>query len=623
MLDSSLPETLSKLANQLRIESIQATTAAGSGHPTSCASAADLVAAIFFRKMKFFPRTPHAPENDRFIFSKGHAAPLLYAAWAELGHFPISDLHSLRKLNSPLEGHPTPRLDFVDIATGSLGQGLATGLGMAIQAQISELPFQTYVLMGDGEMAEGSVWEAASLAAVRKLSHLTVIVDVNRLGQSQETAFGHQLNVYQSRFEAFGWRAISIDGHSMSQILAALDRVGQDDRPLAIIAKTIKGKGILGTEDLLGWHGKPLPPDMAERAIAHLRPQAISFLHSGLRTISPSQNRQTSVSIQVPADKPSYKSDASIATRKAVGNALVRLGGAHAQMVVLDGDVENSTYTDSFGAQFPDRFIECFIAEQTMVGAASGLAALGSVPFVSTFAAFFSRAYDQIRMAAGVSQLNIKLVGTHAGCSIGEDGASQMGLEDIALMRSVAGSVVLSPSDAYCAERLIEEMLDHKGFCYMRTARPATPLLYGPNDTFEIGGARILRQSASDVATVIATGVTVYEALSAADTLAKDGLEICVVDAYSIKPLAEDLILDSARKTRLQVITVEDHYVEGGLGDTVAGQLSAKGLQVHKLAVRELPHSGLEKELLAKYKIDAQAIITAVRDQIESKLSAA
>jgi transketolase len=612
---------LGRIANQLRIESIRATSAAGSGHPTSCCSAADLVAAVFFGEMRYLPEDPRFVGNDRFVLSKGHAAPLLYAAWAETGHFPVEELLTLRKLDSPFEGHPTPQLDFVDVATGSLGQGLAAGLGMAWNARIESLDSRIFVLMGDGEMAEGSVWEAASLAGVKRLSNLVAMVDVNRLGQSQATAFGHHVEVYRKRFEAFGWRAIAIDGHDMDQISAVLATAGESEFPLAVIARTIKGKGIPEIEDAPGWHGKPLPEELENRAIAHLRPNAqsaASLITSGALKIP---LPDAVVRAQVPmAHKTLTKYDrsAKVATRKAFGNALARLGGADPRIVVLDGDVENSTYTDSFSKENPERFLECYIAEQTIVGAASGLAALGRIPIASTFAAFFARAFDQIRMAGGLSQLNIKLVGTHCGVSIGEDGPSQMGLEDMAMMRTIPEGVVLCPSDAISTERLVERMVEHPGFCYMRTARPATPILYSVEEVekFKIGGAHVLRQGKADRVTVVATGVTVFEALSAADALAREGISIAVIDAYSIKPLARELILACARRSDDRVITVEDHYVEGGLGDAVAGELSVEGIRVRKLGVRELPHSGTEKELLAKYGIDAQAIVLAAREEL-------
>jgi transketolase len=603
-------EKLQGIAQQLRIHSIAATTAAGSGHPTSCCSAADIVAALFFGHMRFLPKDPHYYNNDRFILSKGHAAPLLYAAWAELGFFPAEELLKLRQLGSDLEGHPTPRLPFVDVATGSLGQGLSVGVGMALCARLDKLDYKTYVLLGDGEIAEGSVWEAASLAGVHKLNNLVAIVDVNRLGQSQATAFGQDLDAYQRRFQAFGWRTEEIDGHDIEEILEVLAAAGLGDRPLVILAKTLKGAGISFIQDKEGWHGKPLNKEEAATAIAELQPKAKSGLDVSIEAPSPLPAPNNAA----PATYPplNYKLGDSAATREAFGNALLRIGEADPRVVAMDGDTKNSTYSDKFYKKFPERFIECFIAEQNMVGVATGFAVRGKVPFASTFACFLTRAYDQIRVA-GISQANLKLVGSHVGVSIGEDGATQMGLEDIAMLRAVVGSKVLYPSDAVCAEKLVEQMAQTKGVCFLRTSRPKTPVIYNNDEQFPIGGAKVLRQSSNDKVTVVAAGVTLFEALKAADTLKQEGIGITVIDAYSVKPLAKDVIKSAAQKTQLTVITVEDHYAEGGLGDAVAGELSMDGIKVHKMAVRELPHSGKAEELLAKYGIDAAAIVKKVK----------
>ncbi|HEX3800914.1 MAG TPA: transketolase [Verrucomicrobiae bacterium] len=609
-MNANIEEALSGIANQLRIDSIAATTAAGSGHPSSCCSAADIVAALFFGHMRFDPKNPRYANNDRFILSKGHAAPLLYAAWAELGLFPREHLLTLRELNSDLEGHPTPRLAFVDVATGSLGQGLGVGVGMALCARLDNLDYRTYVLMGDGECAEGSVWEAASLAGVNQLSNLVAIVDCNRLGQSQATAFGHDVEVYRKRFEAFNWRTEVINGHDMEEILEVLGAAGLGKQPLAIIAKTNKGHGVALMEDKDGWHGKALSKDEAATAIAELQPKA----KSGLAEPIPAPSELPLPANAAPASYPptTYKLGESVATREAFGNALARIGGVDERIVALDGDTKNSTFSDKFFKKFPARFTECFIAEQNMVGVATGFATRGKVPFASTFACFLSRAYDQIRMA-GISTANVKLAGSHVGVSIGEDGTSQMALEDMAMMRAVMGSVVLYPSDAVCAEKLVEQMALHKGVAFLRTSRPKTPVIYDNNESFPIGGAKIRKQAAGDKVTVIGAGVTLFEALKAADTLAKEGIGITVVDAYSIKPLGKDVILAAAQKTNNLVLTVEDHAPEGGLGDAVAGELSTDGIKVHKLAIRELPHSGKPEELMAKYGIDAAAIVKAVK----------
>jgi len=602
-------ELLKGIANQLRIHSIEATTAAGSGHPTSCCSAADVVAALFFGHMKYDAKNPHYYNNDRFILSKGHAAPLLYAAWAENGFVKIPELLKLRQFGNDLEGHPTPRLAFVDVATGSLGQGLGVGVGMALAARQDKLDYNTYVLLGDGEIAEGAVWEAANLAGFYKLSNLIAIVDANRLGQSQATMFGHDISVYVKRFEAFGWRVETLDdGHDMEEILEVLSGVGLDERPLAIIAKTYKGAGISFIQDKDGWHGKPLSKDEAAQAIAELSPSA----KSGLGVQIPAPTALPAPNLAAPASYPaiSYKLGDQIATREAYGNALVRLGGADVRTVALDGDTKNSTYAEKFFKQFPDRSIECFIAEQNLVAVAIGFSTRGHVPFASTFATFFTRAADQIRVA-GISQSNIKLVGSHVGISIGEDGPSQMALEDLALMRAIVGSTVLYPAEAVATEKLLEQMAQHKGICFLRTSRPKTPVIYGNDEQFPIGGAKVLRTG--DKATIVGAGVTLFEALKAADSLKAEGINVTVIDAYSIKPLGKKEILAAAKKTNNTVITVEDHYSEGGLGDAVAGELSSEGVKVHKLAVNGIPRSGHAAELMAAFGIDAAAIVKTVK----------
>lgn len=603
-------ERLKGIAQQLRIHSIAATTAAGSGHPTSCCSAAELVAALFFGQMRYDPKNPHYHNNDRFILSKGHAAPLLYAAWAETGLFPVEDLLKLRKIDSDLEGHPTPRLPFVDVATGSLGQGLSVGVGMALCARVDHLDYRTYVLVGDGECAEGALWEAVSLAGVNQLNNLVTIVDINRLGQSQPTALGHDLDAYKRRFEAFGWRMEEIDGHDLEEITEVLAAVGLGTQPLVILAKTLKGAGVSFLQDKEGWHGKPLPKEEAERAIAELQPTA----KSGIGFPIPAPNQLPAPNNEAPASypPPTYNVGDMVATREGFGNALARIGEVDSRVVAMDGDTKNSTYSERFQKKFPDRFTECYIAEQCMVGVAMGFGTRGKVPFASTFACFLTRTFDQIRVA-GISMSNLKLVGSHVGVSIGEDGPSQMGLEDIAMMRAIAGSTVLYASDAVCAEKLVEQMAAIKGICFLRTSRPKTPVIYGNDEAFPIGGAKALRQSDSDKVTVVAAGVTLYEALKAADTLKGEGIGITVIDAYSIKPLGKDVIKAAASKTHKLVVTVEDHYIEGGLGDAVAGELSADGIKVHKLAVKELPHSGKPDELMAKYGIDAAAICQKVK----------
>jgi len=609
MIDTDI-ELLKGIANQLRIHSITATTAAGSGHPTSCCSAADLVATLFFNQMRYDAKNPHYYNNDRFILSKGHAAPLLYAAWAENGFIPVSELATLRKFDSELEGHPTPRLAFVDVATGSLGQGLSVGVGMALAARLDNLDYNTYVLMGDGEIAEGSVWEAASLAGVYKLNNLIAIVDANRLGQSEETAFGHDIGIYRKRFESFGWRVEDVDGHDIEEILEVLSGIGLDKKPLAIIAKTYKGAGVSFLQDQENWHGKALNQDEATRAIAELQPSA----KSGLSVPIPAPSQLPEPKNEIPASYPAiaYKLGDHIATREAYGTALARVGGADLRVVALDGDTKNSTFADKFFDKFPDRSTECYIAEQNLVGVATGFGTRGKAPFASTFAAFFSRAADQVRVA-GISRANLKLAGSHVGVSIGEDGPSQMALEDIAIFRAIVGSSVLYPSDAVSTEKLVEEMAKTRGIQFLRTSRPKTPVIYGNDEQFPIGGAKIVRQGTGDKVTVVGAGVTLHEAIKAADILKAEGIGITVIDAYSIKPLAKDVILAAAKKTGDTVITVEDHYSEGGLGDAVAGELSSEGIRVHKLAVTSLPRSGKAAELLAFFNIDAAAIVKKVK----------
>ena len=601
-------ELLKGIANQLRIHSINATTAAGSGHPTSCLSAADITAALFFGHMKYDAKNPHFYNNDRFILSKGHAAPLLYAAWAENGFVPVAELLKLRQFGNDLEGHPTPRLAFADVATGSLGQGLGVGVGMALAARQDKLDYNTYVLLGDGEIAEGAVWEAANLAGFYKLSNLIAIVDANRLGQSQATMFGHDISVYAKRFDAFGWRVEVIDGHDIEEIIEVLSGVGLDEKPLVIIAKTYKGAGVSFLQDQDNWHGKPLSADEAARAVAELSPSAKPGLAVAIASPSP----LPAPNLAAPASYPaiSYKLGDKIATREAYGAALVRVGGANPAVVAMDGDTKNSTYSEKFYKAFPNRFTECFIAEQNLVAVAIGFGTRGHVPFASTFATFFTRAADQIRVA-GISSANLKLVGAHVGVSIGEDGPSQMALEDLAMMRAVVGSTVLYPAEAVATEKLLEQMAIHKGVCFLRTSRPKTPVIYGNDEQFPIGGAKVLRTG--DKVTVVGAGVTLFEALKAADTLKAEGINITVVDAYSIKPLGKKEILAAAKKTGNTVITVEDHYSEGGLGDAVAGELASEGIKVHKLAVNGLPRSGKAEELLAHFKIDAAAIVAKVK----------
>lgn len=609
---SDLVTLLENKATQLRIDSVKATTEAGSGHPTSCASAADIVATLFFSVMRYDPKNPKLPNSDRFILSKGHAAPVLYAAWAEAGLFPREDLLKLRTLNSDLEGHPTPRLSFVDMATGSLGQGLAAGVGMALCAKVIDRTDQRiYVLMGDGESVEGSVWEGVEVSQHYKLDNLCAIVDVNRLGQSDPTMLQHDMEAYQSRWAGFGWHAIVVDGHDITALLDAFSEAAHTKgKPTVLLARTLKGKGIPSVEDRPDWHGKPLKKDEAQKALAELERQLkpVSAQPSIKRPQAHSNGSKPSGTMAAP----SYKQGDSAATREAFGTALAALGEANPLVVALDADVKNSTYTDKFGKRFPDRFFENFIAEQNMIGSAVGLAACGKIPFAATFACFLTRAYDFIRMAA-ISQANIKLVGTHVGVSIGEDGPSQMGLEDIAMMAAQPDVVVLYPSDAVSMYRLVEVAASHRGMVYLRAGRPKSPVLYTDSDVFTIGGSRVLRHSANDKLTIVAAGVTLFEALKAHDQLKASGIPTRVVDLYSVAPIDRATLVESARTTGGKILTVEDHYAHGGIGDAVLSALASEAVRVHKLAVREIPHSGKPEELIDHYGIGARTIVDTAK----------
>ena len=527
---SSRVSALRNIATRLRIDSVRATTEAGSGHPTTCCSAADITAAVFFSEMRYDPRHPENPDNDRFVLSKGHAAPLLYAAWAEAGIIPREDVLKLRRFDSDLEGHPTPRLPWVDVATGSLGQGLCAGVGIALNARRIGSDYRTYVLLGDGETAEGSVWEAAQAAVHDKLDSLCGIIDVNALGQSRATQFAHDIDAYVVRWRAFGWHVVAIDGHDMDAILLAFDEArSTKGRPTMLVAKTIKGKGVSSVEGKNGWHGKPFKKgEEADKALAELQSQ---FVPEELPAAQPRPRSVPRPAAKAPAPlgPPAYSLGDKVATREAYGAAIARLGANDDRIVALDADVGNSTFSDKFEQQHPKRFFQNYIAEQVMIGAAMGLAARGAIPFPSTFAAFLTRASDFIRMAA-ISSTNIKMAGTHAGVSIGEDGPSQMALEDLAMMRAQPNITVLYPCDAVSTDRLVERMAYHGGPAYMRTSRPKTPVIYGPDDVFIVGGLNVLREAGGDVATVVAAGVTVFEALDAHDQLQKQGISIRVID---------------------------------------------------------------------------------------------
>ena len=608
-------EVLKQKANNLRIHSIVSTSEAGSGHPTTCMSSAEIVSALFFHTMRYDLDRPHHPNSDRFILSKGHAAPVLYAAWAEAGITSPNDLLTLRRIDSDLEGHPTPRLKWVDVATGSLGQGLSIGVGMALNGKyLDKSDYRVYVLMGDGETAEGAVWEAVALGAHYKLNNLIGIVDVNGIGQSQRTMYEFDINSYCRRFEAFGWNAIGIDGHNIDEILSALEQAKANvDRPTMIVAKTFKGKGVSFLENRDGWHGKPIPK--GEQLDLALEELGALDKNGSFHIEKPSDPASAGESQIGEAEPPSYEIGDEVATRSGYGAGLAKLGDANPCVVALDGDTKNSTYAEQLMEKHGDRFFEMFIAEQNLVGAGVGLSKCGKIPFVSTFAAFFARAYDHIRMSA-ISQANIKYAGSHCGISIGEDGPSQMGLEDLAMFRAIPGAVVLYPSDAVAAERLVAEAAAHNGIVYIRTSRPKTPVIYSNDEQFPIGGSKVVRSSDADKATVIAAGVTLHEALKAHALLKADGISIRVIDLYCLKPIDAESILSAAAAVNNTLITVEDHYPEGGLGDAVLGAVGAEGVRVHKLAVTGLPRSGKSDELLEAHGISATCIVNKVKEVI-------
>lgn len=602
---------LENIAKLIRYYSLVMSTEAGSGHPTSSLSAADLMTGLLFGgTFKYDLDDPRHPNNDRLIFSKGHASPLFYSIWAAAGKVTEKELLSFRKFGSPLEGHPTPAFRYTEAATGSLGQGLSIGVGMALNAKyLDKLPYRTYVLLGDSEMAEGSQWEAMEIAAYYKLDNLIGIMDVNRLGQRGETMYGHDLTVYKDRVSAFGWEPIVIDGHHLPQILTAykqaLEAAG---RPVMIIAKTLKGKGVSFIEDKNGWHGKPLKKDELARALEELGP--IDKTITG--QIAKPEQRQSMVQAGQMIRPLSYSGEKPVATRHAYGSALVRISPRFPDMVVLDAEVSNSTFSELFKEVHKERFFEMFIAEQNMVGTALGLSLRGKVPFVSTFAAFLTRAFDQIRMCQ-YSHGNIKFCGSHSGVSIGEDGSSQMGLEDLAMFRTLLDSVVLYPSDAVSAEKLVEAMAEHKGITYLRTTRKDTPILYRNDEVFRIGGSKTLKASRKDAATIVAAGITVHEALKAYEELKASGILVRVIDLYSIKPVDASTLRQAASETGA-LITVEDHFAEGGIGDAVRSSIAEDPAPVYSLAVRTMPKSGKPEELMEFEEISKKAIIKKVRE---------
>ncbi|MGH3215061.1 MAG: transketolase [Trebonia sp.] len=620
---TSMPglDTVSDLAAQLRVDSIRSSTSAGSGHPTSSMSAADLLAVLVTRHLRYNWDDPASPANDHLIFSKGHASPLLYSVFRAVGVVSADELiNGYRRFGQRLEGHPTPILPWVDVATGSLGQGLPDGVGVGLAGKyLDKLPYRLGVLCGDSELAEGSIWEAMDKASHYRLSNLIVMVDINRLGQSGPTDLAWDIEAYAARFAAFGARVIEIDGHDLAAIDAAFsdaEAATAGDQPTVILAKTIKGKGFTEVENKEGWHGRPFPPDMAERAIAELGGVRNLTVRGPLPEPAAGADAGAAAAAPAGATLPDYAVGDKVATRKAYGDALVALGAADPKVVALDGEVKNSTFALEFATAYPERYFEMYIAEQQMVAAATGLAVRGYKPFASTFAAFFTRAYDFIRMGA-ISGRDVRLAGSHAGVEIGADGPSQMALEDLAMMRAVHGSTVLYPADGTSTAVLVKAMAATPGISYMRTTRGAYPGLYPSGETFPVGGSKVLRSGEQDAVTLVGAGVTLHECLGAAEQLAAEGIHVRVIDCYSVKPIDTATLTAAAQATGGRLVVAEDHHPEGGLGEAVTSALVAagqEGLAIAHLAVREMPGSGTGAELLAWAGIDAGHIAAAARE---------
>jgi transketolase len=607
------------LAQQLRVDSIRNSSKAGSGHPSSALSAADLMAVLMSKYLRYDFANPKDPANDHLIFSKGHASSLLYSMYKAAGVVSDEEFMSYRQFGSRLQGHPTPEIPWVDVATGSLGQGLPIAVGVALAGKyLDKLPYHVWVLCGDSEMAEGSMWEAFDKAAYYKLNNLTAILDMNRLGQRGETAWGWDKEVYAERARAFGWHTVAIDGHDLTAIdLAFSQATAPQERPTLIVARTMKGRGVSEMENKENWHGKALSGESVQRAIAEL---------GGERSVTvqvavPEAMRSASLAQPEPLQLPRFEVGTKYATRQAYGDALKAVGAARPDVVVLDAEVSNSTFSEIFKKAYPDRFFEMFIAEQQMVASAVGMSVREYIPFASTFAAFLSRAYDFIRMAA-ISRANIRLCGSHAGVSIGEDGPSQMALEDLAMMRAIHGSTVLYPSDPNQTAHLVAAMAEQPGISFLRTTREKTPVLYGPDETFAIGGSKVVRQSDQDQVTVIAAGITLHEAIKACDQLAEAGLAVRLIDLYSVKPVDQATLYEAARATGGRFVVAEDHWPEGGLGSAVlevftlnrAGAADLPQLRLTHLAVKGMPRSGPPQDLLDAAGISATHIAEAVRN---------
>jgi transketolase len=616
MSEPMKPEDLKfirELAQQLRVDSIRSSTAAGSGHPTSSMSAADLVAVLLARHIQYDWSRPDEPNNDHFIFSKGHASPLVYAMFKATGAVSDDEMLTFRRFGSRLQGHPTPAIPWVDVATGSLGQGLPIGVGVAMAGKyLDKLPYHVWVLCGDSELAEGSIWEGLDKAGLYKCSNFTAIFDVNRLGQRGETEFGWDTEIYRKRAEAFGCQAIVIDGHDVAEIDGALSKARAADRPTVIVARTIKGKGFKEIENKEDWHGKALPAELAQKAIAELGGER----HLRVETARPEPGEPPRRRGGVKVDLPTYQKGEKVATRKAYGQALKAIG-VQEDVVAMDGEVSNSTYAQEFQKAYPERFFEIYIAEQQLVATAVGMSVRGYVPFASTFAAFLSRAYDFIRMA-GISQVSIRLAGSHAGVEIGQDGPSQMALEDLASLRAIQGSTVLYPSDAVSTAKLVELMAKTPGIVYMRTTRGGYPVLYEAGEEFPIGGSKVLKRSAKDQVALIGAGVTLHHCLTAAEELRREGVNARVIDLYSVKPVDIETLRAAAADTGGNLVVVEDHYPEGGMGAAVMEALAMEKQppRVKHLAVRGLPGSGEPEELMNAAGISSKHIVEAAQELV-------
>lgn len=627
---------LKDIANLLRRDVLIMTSSAGSGHVTSCLSSADIVSALFFSEMRYESANPCNPDNDEFVLSKGHAAPLLYSALKRAGCI-NSELNKLRTLESPLEGHPVPSsLGWIKSASGSLGQGLSIALGMAIASKLQKKRFRVFALLGDSEFAEGSNYEALQLASFYSINNLCLIIDINRLGQRGETMLSHNLKAYKERLDSFGWETLIIDGHNIKQILSAFEKSRKSSKPFAILAKTVKGKGVSFLEDKNNWHGKILPDSELQKALKQIPEVQMPSIQIRQPDLTDSK-----LIIPKPFKISQYKMNERIATRESYGFALAQLASGNPSILALDAEVSNSTFSELVKQKSSKQFIECFIAEQNMIGMAQGLAIKGFNVFASTFSAFLTRAHDQLRMAS-ISSANFTVCGSHCGVSIGEDGASQMGLEDLAMFRSMPNSIIFYPSDAISTERLVELASKTKGIKYIRTTRPKTPIIYSNEDNFEPGDFKVLRQYIpeeiqvkksskkskkskankkiknkqiidNDFIVLIGSGITLHESLKAHEELKKKGIQAAVIDLYCIKPLNIKKLIDFVKSHGNKIIVTEDHYKEGGIGEMLCHELANAGIIIKTLAVDRVPHSGTKEQLLDKYNINARAIVEEAR----------